>query len=55
MPEAAVRTLLQRSGAPWGLVEELLAAGLLMEKKHEGQRFFVHRPSRHPSPSSEPG
>ncbi|MCU0281877.1 MAG: radical SAM protein [Acidimicrobiia bacterium] len=55
MPEAAVRTLLQRSGAPWGLVEELLAAGLLMEKKHEGHRFFVHRPSRHPSPSSEPG
>lgn len=44
MREAAVRALLQRSAAPWALVEDLLAAGLLVEIEHGGERFFAHRP-----------
>lgn len=55
MREEAVRDLLERNGATWQVVEDLLGAGLLMEKEHEGRRFFVHRPAPRPSPSSEPG
>lgn len=48
MREAAVRALLARSAAPWSVVEELLAAGRLVEIEHRGRRFYAHRPGAGP-------
>jgi len=46
MREAAVRALLERAAAPWSVVEDLTAAGRLVEIRHRGQRFYAHRPGR---------
>ncbi|MBN2113605.1 MAG: radical SAM protein [Acidimicrobiia bacterium] len=46
MREEAVRDLLQRKGATWEVVENLLAGGLLVAKQHEGHTFYTCRPRR---------
>jgi len=41
MREAAVRRLLDRGGAAWGVVEELVASGALVEVRYGPRRYFV--------------
>jgi wyosine [tRNA(Phe)-imidazoG37] synthetase (radical SAM superfamily) len=41
MRERAVRTVLGRAGVPWSVVEDLVAAGLLREVTHRGERFYL--------------
>jgi len=51
MREEAVRDLLQRCSATWQVVEDLLAAGLLVEIRHESERFYAHRPMAGAAPN----
>lgn len=53
MRRDAVAALLARSGAPWSLVEDLVARGHLRPVEHEGQRFYVRALPAHPSSPSE--
>ncbi len=43
MREEAAADLLGRAGAPWSVVEQLLAAGTLATVEHAGHRYLVHR------------
>jgi len=47
MREAAVRSLVERDGADWGLVMTLLDQGRLVEVSHDGHRYFL-RPIKRP-------
>jgi wyosine [tRNA(Phe)-imidazoG37] synthetase (radical SAM superfamily) len=49
MRESAVGKLLASNGAPWSLVEELLAVGLLSSTEFEGERYYL-RPVGPPEP-----
>jgi hypothetical protein len=41
MPEAGVRDLLARSGEDWGVVEELMREGLLLEVDYLGEKHYL--------------
>lgn len=41
MRESAVRALLNQMGAPWSVVEDLIAAGSLREVPYQGERFYL--------------
>lgn len=41
--DSAVRSLLDRSGCGWEVVDELVGDGLLVPVRHEGARYFVRR------------
>jgi hypothetical protein len=41
MREDAVREFLQRAGADWAVVDELLAGRQLMATGYEGERFYM--------------
>jgi len=44
--EGAVADLLDRTGTPWTLVEELLRDGSLHKVEYEGHGYYLRRPSR---------
>ena len=46
MREEAVKELLQKSGAGWLVVQELIKHGRLIETEYEGQKFYVRRFSK---------
>jgi len=46
MRESAVRTLIQRGGANWTLVEQLIANGQLVETQYQGEHFYIRHFSR---------
>jgi hypothetical protein len=46
MREAAVRRLLQRVGASWGVVEEMMEAGQLAEVQYGPNRYYVRPTGR---------
>jgi wyosine [tRNA(Phe)-imidazoG37] synthetase (radical SAM superfamily) len=43
MREDAMATFLTRAGADWGLVQRLIAKGLLMETKYREHKFYLRR------------
>jgi wyosine [tRNA(Phe)-imidazoG37] synthetase (radical SAM superfamily) len=43
MRRSAVEALLQRDGAGWGLVQELLERGRLAERSYRGEAFYLRR------------
>lgn len=43
MREEAVRDLLERAGAEWSVVENMLANGLLVETTHDGGKFYLRK------------
>ncbi|MCK5800752.1 MAG: radical SAM protein [Deltaproteobacteria bacterium] len=47
MRAEAVEDLLERAGATWKLVEELLREGNLEEANYAGQRYYLRRPRHH--------
>lgn len=51
MREAAVRRLIQRDGADWDLVEDLLRQGRLVEARYGSHRYFL-RPLKEPTGSA---
>jgi len=50
---SAVQELLQRSGARWSIVDDLVAGGSLIETTHRGETFYVRRFSRPRNPSPD--
>ncbi|MDX2473818.1 MAG: radical SAM protein [Candidatus Krumholzibacteria bacterium] len=44
MRDQAVAELLDRAGAPWAVVEELVREGSLHEVDHAGHRYYLRRP-----------
>jgi len=48
MREAAVRQLMDRAGAGWELVEELVREGRLVEARYGTHRYFL-RPIKKPT------
>ncbi len=45
MREGAVRSTLERRGAPWQVVEELVDEGRLARVDHEGHTYYLRRPA----------
>ena len=43
MRASAVRELLDRTGAPWGVIEDLVADGDLIETPYRDETFYVRR------------
>jgi hypothetical protein len=43
MRKEAVEALLARAGAPWEVVERLVAQGDLHETNYDGYRFYLRR------------
>jgi wyosine [tRNA(Phe)-imidazoG37] synthetase (radical SAM superfamily) len=43
MRESAVRELLERAGADWGIVEEMLAEGAIVELDYGGDKFYFRK------------
>jgi wyosine [tRNA(Phe)-imidazoG37] synthetase (radical SAM superfamily) len=43
MPEYSVRELLDKAGAQWSVVEELLAADKIVELNHRGGKFYFRK------------
>ncbi len=54
MREGAVRDLLERDGADWGVVEGLIRTGNLVELAYQGYRFYMRAlPGRRPRTAKE--
>jgi wyosine [tRNA(Phe)-imidazoG37] synthetase (radical SAM superfamily) len=51
MREDEVHAFLEKAGAKWPVVEELVRLGELKSVEHRGRRFYVRRFRRHVSPS----
>jgi len=41
--ESAMRSMLERAGAGWNVVERLMAEGKLVETEYQGERFYLRR------------
>ncbi len=46
MRSAAVKELLDRTGASWSLVEELLSENRLLETDYNGHRYYLRKPKK---------
>ena len=49
MRASAVRELLEQTGAPWTVVEELIAEGRIKEVTHREEQFYLRRFTSQPS------